>query len=156
MNINATLIGQSVAFIIFIWFCMKYVWPPVIKALEVRKKKIADGLIFAEQADKKLVQAQEEADKHILAAQEQARTIVNKANERAALIIDDAKNRAQEEARRIQSSAQSEIAQEVVQAKEVLRKRVASLAVAGATHILGEHMDEAANSKLVEKLAAEL
>lgn len=156
MNINATLIGQSVAFIIFIWFCMKFVWPPVMRALEERKKKIADGLAFSEQADKKLAQAKEEADKHILTAQEHAREIVNKASQRAMMIVDEAKVQAKEEAKRIRLSAQSEIEQEVMQAREVLRKRVASLAVTGATHIVGEYMDEAANSKLVEKLAAEL
>ena len=156
MNINATLIGQSIAFIIFIWFCMKVVWPPVIRALEERKKKIADGLAFSEQAGKKLSQAKEEADKHISEAQEQARAIVDKANQRAAMIVEKAKVKAQEEAQRIRQSAQNEIEQEVMQAKAALRKRVATLAVTGATHIVGEYMDESANSKLVEKLAAEL
>jgi len=156
MNINATLIGQSVAFIIFVWFCMKFVWPPVIRALDERKKKIADGLAFAEQADKKLMQAKEEAQQYIIEAQEQARNIINKANQRATLIVDEAKMKADDEARRLKQRAENEIEQEVAQAKEVLRKRVASLAVAGATHVIGENMDQAANNKLVEKLAAEL
>lgn len=156
MNINATLIGQSFAFIIFIWFCMKFVWPPIIGALEERKKRIADGLANAEQADQKLLKAQEDAAACIRSAQEQAREIINKANQQAIFINDEAKAKAQEEAVRLKVAAQSAIEQEVSQAKEALRKRLASLVVTGATHVIGEHMDGANNNKLVEKLASEL
>ncbi len=156
MNINATLIGQSIAFIIFIWFCMKFVWPPIIKALEERKKKIADGLAYAEKADKKLAQAREKADEYVRLAQEQARTIVDIANQKSTTIIDQAREHAQNEARKIKNTAQQEVAHEILRAKETLRKQVGALVVAGASQIISESIDETKNKKLVEKLAAEL
>ena len=156
MNINATLIGQSVAFIVFMWFCMKYVWPPIMQALEDRKKKIASGLIFADEAEKKLLQAKQEAEACVQEAQGQAQVIINKANQRATLMINEATQRAEKEIVRLKLSAQKDIEQEVVRARKILSQQVASLAVLGATRLIGKYMDANIDGKIVEHLAAEL
>ena len=156
MNINATLIGQSIAFIVFIWFCMKYVWPPIINALEQRKRKIADGILFSEEAAKKLAQASEDALKQRSEAQQQAKEIINEANQQAAYLIDEARQRAKEESSRLLAAAQGQIEQEVMQARGALKKQLSSLVVAGATSIIGERMDEAVNNKLLNQLADQL
>ncbi|WP_163836311.1 F0F1 ATP synthase subunit B [Spartinivicinus ruber] len=156
MNLNATLIGQSLAFAIFVIFCMKYVWPPVTQALRDRQKKIADGLEAADRAKRDLDLAQEKASKQLREAKEQAAEIVEQANKRANQIVEEAKDQARTEGERLKVAAQAEIEQELNRAKEALRSQVASIAVAGAEKILAQQIDKKAQSKLVDQLAAEL
>ena len=156
MNINATLLGQAVAFFIFVVFCMKYVWPPLMAAIEARQKEIADGLSSAERAKKDLDLAQNKAMEQIKEAKQQAAEIIEQANKRRAQIIDEANQDAMGEREKILKQAQAEIEAERNRAKEELRKHVALLAVAGAEQILERQIDKAANSDLVDKLVAEL
>ena len=156
MNINLTIIGQAIAFFIFVVFCMKYVWPPLTSALAERKKKIADGLDAAERAERDLKLAQEKATDNLRESKEQAAAIIEQANKRANQIVDEAKEQAREEANRVKAAAEAEIEQEINQAKEALRSQVAALALAGAEKILEASVDEKAHAQLVEKLAAEL
>lgn len=156
MNLNATLIGQSIAFMFFVWFCMKYVWPPLTKALSDRQQKIADGLAAADKAEKDLAQANDKVAELLKEARVEAQGIIESANKRANQIVDEAKEQARAEGNRLKAAAAAEIEQDANRAREALRSQVASLAVAGAERILGEHLDEAANSKLVDDLAAEL
>lgn len=156
MNINATILGQIIAFAFFVWFCMKYVWPPLTAALAERAKKIADGLEAAERAGKDLEQAQIRVTEQLRVAKSEASNIIEQANKRAGQIVDDAKEQAREEGRRLITGAQAEIEQEVNRAKEQLRKQVASIAIAGAEKILEATIDEKAHTELAEKLAASL
>lgn len=156
MNINLTIIGQAIAFAIFVMFCMKYVWPPITAALAERKKKIAEGLDAAERAARDLELAKEKAASNMRESKEQAAAIIEQANKRANQIIDEAKEQATEEANRVKAAAQAEIEQEANRAKEALRGQVAALAVAGAEKILEASIDEKAHAQLVDKLAAEL
>lgn len=156
MNINLTLIGQMIAFVLFVWFCMKYVWPPIVGAMKARADKIADGLEAADRADKDLELAQEAATKKLHEAKQEAAGIIDAANKRANQIVEEAKNQAREEGDRLKAAAQAEIEQEVNRAKEALRGQVASLAIAGAEKVLEASIDENAHKALVEKLAASL
>jgi F-type H+-transporting ATPase subunit b len=156
VNLNLTLFGQAISFAIFVWFCMKYVWPPVIAALEERSKKIADGLEAANRASRDLELAQEQATQALKESKAQAAEIIEQANKRANQIIDEAKEQALTEGQRLRTAAQAEIEQDVMRAKEALRSQVSLLAVTGAEKILGAIVDEKAHSELVEKLAAEL
>lgn len=156
MNINLTIIGQAIAFFIFVVFCMKYVWPPLTSALAERKKKIADGLDAAERAERDLKLAQEKATDNLRESKEQAAAIIEQANKRANQIVEEAKDAAREEASRVKAAAEAELEQQINQAKEALRSQVAALALAGAEKILEASVDEKAHAQLVEKLAAEL
>jgi F-type H+-transporting ATPase subunit b len=156
VNINLTIIGQAIAFAIFVVFCMKYVWPPITAALAERKSKIAEGLDAADRAERDLQLAKEKAAADMRQSKDEAAAIIEQANKRANQIIDEAKEQAREEAERVKHAAQAEIEQEANRAREALRAQVAVLAVAGAEKILEATIDEKAHSKLVEKLAAEL
>lgn len=156
MNFNATIIGQSIAFVFFVWFCMRYVWPPLVKALDERQQKIADGLAAAEKAQRELAEADTQVALLLKQAREDARVLIDQAEKRGNQIIEDAKEQARIEGARIITAAQADIAQQTSQAREVLRQQVAGLAVVGAERILGEHMDQAANSKLLDDLVAKL
>jgi len=156
VNLNLTLIGQAISFAFFVWFCMKFVWPPVIAALEERSKKIADGLDAANRASRDLELAQEKATHTLRESKEQAAEIIEQANKRANQIIDEAKEQALADGQRLRDAANSEIEQDVIRAKEALRAQVSQLALIGAEKILGASVDEKAHSELVEKLAQEL
>jgi len=156
VNINLTIVGQAIAFFIFVVFCMKYVWPPITEALAERKKKIAEGLDAAERAERDLELAKKKAAADMRESKEQAAAIIEQANKRANQIIDEAKEQAVEEANRVKAAAQAEIEQEANRAKEALRAEVAALAVAGAEKILEASVDKKAHAALVDKLAAEL
>ncbi len=156
MDINMTILGQTLAFILFVWFCMKFVWPPLLAAIEKRQKEIADGLSSAERAKKDLDLAQNKAMEQIKEAKQQAAEIIEQANKRRAQIIDEANQEAMGEREKILKQAQAEIEAERNRAREDLRKHVAALAVAGAEKILERQIDKAANSELVDKLVAEL
>jgi F-type H+-transporting ATPase subunit b len=156
VDFNATLIGQSIAMIVFVWFCMKYVWPLVTGAIEQRQTEIADGLVAAEQGRSSLATAKVEVDKIIAAARDQARGIVDQANTRASGIVEQAKADG-EAARKSQlEAARAEIEVEINRAREELRGQVARIAVAGAEKVLGREIDANAHRDLLGKLAAEL
>ena len=156
MDINATLIGQTIAFVVFVIFCMKYVWPPIIGAIEERQKTIADGLANSERASKDLELAQEKAKDHLREAKAQAAEIIEQAKKREAQILDEATDKAQTERAKIIAQGQAEVEAERNRAKEELRKQVAVLAVAGAEKIIERSVDEAAHSDILDKLVAEL
>ena len=156
MNINLTLIGQMLAFVGFVVFCMKYVWPPIIAAMQEREQKIADGLAAADRASHDLELAQEKAVERLKEAKEEAAGIIDSANKRANLLVEEAKDIAVVEADRVKASAQAEIEQETNRAREQLRTQVAALSLAGAEKVLGAAIDQEAHNELVEKLAAEL
>ena len=156
MNFNATLIGQSITFIIFVWFCMKFIWPPVMHALEARKKKIADGLAAAERGKHEQELAQERAKDILREAKEQAGEIINRADKRAAEIVDEAKGEARAEGDRLKIAAHAEIEQELNRVREELRGQVVSIALAGAGKVLEREVDEASHGDLLKRLAAEI
>mgnify|MGYP000025297851 CR=1 FL=1 len=156
MNFNATLIGQSITFIVFVWFCMKFIWPPVMHALEERKKKIADGLAAAEHGRHEQELAEERAKEILREAKDQAGEIISRADKRAAEIIEEAKGDAREEGSRLLTAARAEIDQEVNRAREALRGKVVSIALAGAGKVLEREVDESAHGELLDKLAAEI
>ncbi|PHM73993.1 F0F1 ATP synthase subunit B [Xenorhabdus kozodoii] len=156
MNINATILGQAFAFVLFVLFCMKFVWPPIMAAIEKRQKEIADGLSSAERAKKNLDLAQANATDQLKKAKADAQVIIEQANKQKAQIIDDAKAEAELERNRIVEQAHAEIEAERKRAREELRKQVAMLAIAGAEKIIERSVDEAANSDIVDKLVAEL
>jgi len=156
MNINATLIGQAIAFFLFVVFCMKYVWPPILQALEERKKKIADGLAAGEHGKREQVLAEERAKELLREAKEQASEIITRADKRAAEIVDDAKGDAKVEGDRLLTAAQAEIDREVNRVKEDLRGQVVAIALAGAGKVLEREVDETTHAELLNKLAAEI
>jgi len=156
MNINATLIGQSIAFFVFVWFVMKYVWPPLIAALDERKKTIADGLAAAERGQHEQELAEKAAEKHIKEAKNQASDIVTQAQKRASEIVEEAKDNAKEEAGRVKTAADAEIEQEINRAKEALRQQVACIAMAGAAKVLNREIDEKAHSDIVDDMIAQI
>lgn len=156
MNFNATLIGQTIAFLFFLWFCKKYVWPLFANVLEERKKRIADGLEAAARAEKDLELAQQKSTDQLKEAKVEAAAIIDQANKRAAQIVDEAKEQAREEGQRIIAGANAEIEQEVNRAKEALRAQVAAIAISGAEKILEQSIDQAANEDMLNKLASEL
>ena len=153
---NATLIGNLIAFTVFVMFCMKYVWPPIIGAIEDRQKKIADGLAASEEGEKALEVAQVEVDAQLKDAKSQAADIIEQAKKRGSIIVDEETQRGQSEREKIIAQGHSEIEAERNRTKEELRKQVAALAVAGAEKILEREIDAAAQSDIVAKLVAEL
>jgi F-type H+-transporting ATPase subunit b len=153
---NATLIGNLIAFTVFVMFCMKYVWPPIIGAIEDRQKKIADGLAASEEGEKALEVAQVEVDAQLKDAKSQAANIIEQAKKRGSTIVDEETQRGQSEREKIIAQGHSEIEAERNRTKEELRKQVAALAVAGAEKILEREIDAAAQSDIVAKLVAEL
>lgn len=156
MNINLTLIGQSITFFVFVWFCYAYVWPPLVNALAERKKQIADGLAAAERGQHEQELAEKKAAEHLKEAKGQAAEILAQAQKRAAEIVDEAKEDARTEAERIRAGAEAEIEQEVNRAREQLRKEVVGLAIAGAEKVLAREVDAAAHAGTLDDLAAQL
>ncbi len=156
MNINWTFIGQSLTFFVFVWFCWKYIWPPIVKAMRERQEAIAAGLSASERAAKDLELAQDRAKDQLRQAKEEAQRIIEQARGRANQMIDEAKNDARLEGERIKEAARAEVEQEVNRAKEVLRGQVATLALAGAEKVLGATIDADRHSVLLNQLAAEL
>ncbi|MGK0440599.1 MAG: F-type H+-transporting ATPase subunit b [Pseudohongiellaceae bacterium] len=156
MNINLTLIGQSITFLFFVWFCKTYVWSAIRNAMDEREAQIADGLEAADRAGKDLELAQEKAMQHLREAKGEAAGIIDAANKRANQIVDEAKDAAREEGDRLKTAAQAEIEQDVNRAREALRSQVSVLALAGAEQVLEASIDAGAHKELVEKLAAGL
>ncbi len=156
MNINITMLGQSVAFFVFIWFCWKFIWPFLIRAMRERQQTIADGLEAAAKAQRDLDHAQARAEEILNEARAEARTIVDDARGQAAQMVDNARSDAESERERILKAAQADVAQEVNRVKESLRSEVASLAVIGAERILEASIDRDRHEALLDRVAAEL
>ena len=155
MNINLTLIGQMVAFLVFVAFCMRYVWPPIMAAMEERKQKIADGLAAADRPSHDLELAQKEAVDRLAEAKKEAAGIVDSANKRAATVIDEAKAAAVVEADRVKELANAEVEREKAQAKEQLMSQVSALAIAGAEKVLAAEIDADKHADLLKQLVEE-
>ena len=156
MNITATLIGQSIAFFAFVWFCWKFIWPFLIRAMRERQETLAAGLENAAKAERDLQHAQARAEEALNEARAQARGIVDEARGQAAQMVENAKADAESERARILAAAQSDVAQEVNRAKEALRAQVAELAVAGAEKILEASIDRDRHDALLNRIAAQL
>jgi len=156
VNINATLLGQMLTFAVLVWFTMKFVWPPIMKALDERQKKIADGLAAAERARQDLANAEKRAADIEREARAKAQEMLAAADKRAAAIVDEAKVAAKGEADRIVAGAKAEIDQEAQRAKDHLRSQVAGLAVAGARKILAREIDAKAHADMLAGLEKEL
>lgn len=156
MNFNLTLFGQSFTFLVFVWFCFKFIWPPIIKALDERKQKIADGLAAAERGVKEQELAKSSAAEKLKEAKEQARTIIAQAEKRHAEIVDQAKDDARDEAAKIVAAAQSEIEQEANRAREELRNKVIDLVLVASTKILQREVTIEDHNAALEKLSAGL
>jgi F-type H+-transporting ATPase subunit b len=156
VDINATIIGQSIAMIVFVWFCMKFIWPLIIEMIEERQTTIADGLAAAEKGSRALEEAEAEKAVVLDAARGQAREIIDQANNRASGIVDEARTEAGSEKQRILESAQAEVEQEANRAREELRGQVSAIAVAGAEKILHKEIDANAHKDLLDRLAAQI
>lgn len=156
MNLNATLILQSIAMMIFVWFCMKFIWPPLLKAMDERRERIAAGLAATDKAEKELEKARSKAGEQLREARETAQQIVEQANQRHSQILEQAKDDASAEKQKSVSAAEAEIAQATNQAREELRAAVAALAVQGASKILEKEVDEKTHRDLLDKLIEEI
>src|SRR5487761_2452795 len=155
MNINATLLGQTIMFAMFVWFCMKFEWTPIIAGLEQRKKQIADGLAEAERGKRELELAAKRAAEILREAKDKAGETIAGGEKRASQLIDEAKEQANVERDRILTGAKAEVDQEVFRAKEQLRTQVSNLALAGADKLLGRQIDAKAHNDLLDKPVAE-
>lgn len=156
MNLGLTMLSQAVAFAIFIWFTVKFVWPPLMKAIEQRQRQIAEGLAAAERGKQDLELAAKRAAEELQRARAQAGEIISQAEKRGAAVVEEAKNAAKVEAERIVTGAKAEIEQEVFRAREALRSQVAVLAVAGAEKILRREVDAKVHAQLLSVLETEL
>ena len=156
MSINATLIGQMITFALLVWFTMKYVWPPLMQALEERKKKIAEGLAAAEKGQHEMDLAEKRATGLLREAKDQAADIVGLAQKRAGDMIEESKQSAKEEGERIVTAARAEIDREIQKAREGLRQEVAGLAVTAAEKILRAEVDQKKHHALVDQLGEAL
>ncbi len=156
MDINATIIGQTIAMIVFVWFCMKFIWPLIIEMMEERQTQIAEGLAAADKGNRALEEAEVEKSSILDEARGQAREIIDQANNRGSSIVDEARAEAGSEKDRILVSAQAEVEQEANRAREELRGQVGAIAVSGAEKILRREIDANAHKDLLDKLAAEI
>lgn len=156
MNINLTLIGQTFAFALFVWFCMKYVWPPLRDALHERQKKIADGLAAAERGEHEEELARQRATETLREAKEQASGIIDQAQRRANEIVEEAKDTARSESDRIKQAAQAEIEQEITRAREHLRGQVVAIAMTGAERVLRNEVNADAHDRVLDELVQDL
>ena len=156
MNINLTLLGQAISFAIFVWFCMKYVWPPIMKALEERSSTIADGLAAAEQGKRDLEQAEEKVAKLMSDGKDKAQDFIVQAQKRAEEIVEAAKDEAKREAEKIKLIAEAEIKQERNQAREDLRGEVAQLVISGAEQVLMREIDDKSHHEILEQMSSRL
>ena len=156
MDFNLTLIGQTIAMIVFVWFCMKFIWPPVMKAVEQRRKEIADGIAAGEKGQKELAEARHGSEAILADARQKALQVTDIAAKRGNDLVAEAKSLANSEGARIVTAAKSEAANESARAREGLRKEVSAIALAGAAKVLGREVDAKAHAQLLDELAAEL
>ncbi|WP_457913675.1 F0F1 ATP synthase subunit B [Candidatus Gillettellia adelgis] len=156
MNLNATILGQAITFILFVWFCMKHVWPPIIIAIEKRQQELSDGLAATERAKKDLDLAQSSAADYIKTAKAEAQVIIAQANRFKAQIIDAAKVTAQQEYKKIVIKAQVDMNTQRKRVREELRQDIAMLAIAGAEKIIERSIDKAVHDEIIDKLITQL
>ena len=156
MSITLTLIAQALVFAMFIAFTAKFVWPPLMQAVEDRQKKIADGLAAAEKGNRSLAEASAKSDEALKAARTQAQEILANANKQAGQMVEQAKGTAQAEADRIKTAAREDVDREITRARETLRKQVGELAVAGAAQILKREINATAHADVLKELAAKI
>jgi len=156
MNITVTIIAQAITFAAFIWFCAKFIWPPLMRAIDARQKQIADGLAAAERGKQQLEQAAKRTEEILLEARQKAQEVLSQADTRATQLIDEAKTVARTEGQRLVAGAKAEIEQEVSRARETLRAQVAALAVAGAEKILRREVDAKVHADLLRTVQSEL
>ncbi|RMX08401.1 F0F1 ATP synthase subunit B [Corticibacter populi] len=156
MNINSTLFFQAIVFLILVWFTMKFVWPPIAKALDERAQKIADGLAAADKAKTELAAANQRVEQQLTASRNETASLLADAERRAQAIIDEAKSRANVEADKIVATAHADAQQQLVQAREALRDQVAVLAVSGAEQILRREVNAQVHADLLNRLKTEL
>lgn len=156
MDINMTLIGQSIAMIVFVWFCMKFIWPPILAALEERQQQIEEGLAAADKGQESLVKAAAEADEVVAEARKQATGILDQAHARAGEIVAEGKSDGVKEHDRQLSAAKAEIEQETNRAREELSGQVSAIAIASAEKILNREIDGKVHDDILGKLAQEL
>ena len=156
MNINLTLVVQMLVFATLILITMKWIWPPILQAMDERQRKIAQGLAAAEEGEKELSQAREKADAIIREARERANQIIDHAQHRANELIEQSKGAASSEGARILAAAQQQIELDTTRAKESLRREVAGIAVGAASKLLGREIDARAHADFLEQLAAEI
>jgi len=156
LNFNATLIGQTIAMIVFVWFCMKYIWPVIMGAIEARQIEIADGLAAAEKGQASLADAESEVAKIVDDARQQAKSILDQANTRANEIVDAAKGEGEAEKQRLLASGEAELAVELNRARDELRGQVAAIAMAGAEQVLAREIKPETHRELLDSLAAKL
>ncbi len=156
MDFNLTLVGQTIAMIVFVWFCMKYVWPPLLELIEARQKEIADGLAAAEKGRNSLDDARVEVDRLVGEAREQARSIVDQANARANAIIEEARAEGVAARQREVEAGLAQIELDKSRARDELRGQVAAIAIAGAEKVLGREIDASAHRDLLDQLANDL
>lgn len=156
MNLNATLIAQAFSFALLIWFCVKFIWPPLILAINERNRKIADGLAAAERGKQALVEAEQKGDAAMREARDRASELKLTTEKQATDIIESAKTQAKVEADKIIAAARAQIDQEAAKAKTALREQVATLAVVGAEKILKREIDARAHAQMLDELKAQL
>lgn len=156
MNPNLTLLGQAISFAIFVWFCLKFVWPPVITALRQRQATIAEGLAAAERGAQAKELAEQRAKETLKEAKQQAADIIAQAQKRGNQMVEEAKATARSEGERIKQAAQAEIEQEINRAKEALRTQVGGIAIAGAERILKREIDAKAHQKVLDELVGQI
>ncbi|MGE3319345.1 MAG: F0F1 ATP synthase subunit B [Candidatus Berkiella sp.] len=156
MNINLTLFGQMITFVLFVWITKRFIWPPVIKALKERQAKIADGLAAAEKGHLELQRAKEQIALDLKASKEEGAGIILEAKKQADTIVDQARQQAHDEGQRIIQQAHAEVEQMVLHAKEALRNQVATIAIVGAEKVLGRTIDSGVHQSMLDKLAQEI
>ena len=156
MNINLTILGQSISFAIFVWFCMKFIWPPIIAVLRERREQIGRGLEQAEQANQQLAAAEKEAENTLATAKKSAQAIIEQSHSRADQIVEQAKQQAVIEGEQLKEAAQADIERQTNQAREKLRGRVVDLVVQGVEKVLQESVNQKKHSGMLKNLASEL
>jgi F-type H+-transporting ATPase subunit b len=156
MDFNLTLIGQTIAMIVFVWFCMRYIWPPVMAAIEKRRKEIADGIAAGEKGQKELAEARQGSEAILAEARKKAAVVDDMAHKRSGELIAEAKQVAISEGERLIASARTELTTSETKARDALRREVAVIAVTGAAKVLGREVDAKAHAALLDELAAEL
>ena len=156
MDINLTLIGQTIAMIVFVWFCMKFIWPPILNALEARQAQIEEGLAAADKSQEKLAEAEARANEVVSEARQQATGILDQAHARANEIVAEGKDSGVKERDRQLAAAKAEIEQETNKAREELRGQVSAIAIASAEKILNREIDSKAHEDILGKLAQEI
>jgi F-type H+-transporting ATPase subunit b len=156
MDFNLTLIGQTIAMIVFVWFAMKFIWPVLMNVIEERRRIIADGIAAGERGQKELAEARHGSEAILAEARQKAIQVTDLAHKRGTDLVNEAKNTAVAEGQRLVSQARAEIENEKNRARDGLRNEVSALALAGAAKVLGREVDAKAHAQLIEELAAEL